>query len=434
MQQHDERSINEIIALQGWLYRRVGYFIGIGGLVMMALLPLVFSESDLPLGYVYASFAVFLFSSLLTYFFNYKQVLLSADQRQYKIIIHYQSILLLKSIVQIVVMVLLPYPYVWWLLLHVVFASIASWNLNRTIKSSYRYLDYSWREGRKYIEHYPAVFTRVKQIFFHHIATFALTQSSPLVIFAFGNLSMVALYANYMLITQALQSLVHSLFTGIHASVGNLVAGGDKEHIQRVFEELFSVRFLLAAVCCYCFMELMEPFIRVWIGASYVLPRSTLYLITAILFIVISRQAVESYIAAHGMYQDIMAPVVETILNIGLSCWLGFLWGIDGVLTGVLVSLIVVVLGWKPYFLFRYGLKRKFSIYVGMYFRHWVCLAIAYGVTRFFILLLPLPIIVNYWTFVVVACIHFIIFALLLTGLLWLLTPGMKSIVRRICH
>lgn len=434
LQQHDERSINEIIALQGWLYRRVGWFIGIGGMVMMALLPFVFSESDLPLGYVYASFAVFLFSSLLTYFFNYKQILLSADQRQYQIIIHYQSILLLKSVVQIVAMILLPHPYVWWLLLHVIFASVASWNLNRIVRTNYRYLVFSWKEGRKYIGHYSAVFTRVKQIFFHHVATFALTQSSLLVIYAFNNLSTVALYANYMLITQALQSLVHSLFTGIHASVGNLVAGGDKEHIQHVFEELFSVRFLLASVCCYCLLELMEPFVEVWIGASYVLPRSTLYLMTAILYINISRHAVEAYIAAHGMYQDVMAPVVETVLNIGLSCWFGYLWGMDGVLAGVLVSLVVVVLGWKPYFLFRYGLKQKYSVYAGMYFRHLACLAVAYVVARFVFSFLSLPLIVNYWTFVVVACVHFVIFAGMLTGLLWLVAPGMKSIVRRMCH
>ena len=60
--QHDERSINEIIALQGWLYRCIGCLIGVGGMVMMALLPFIFAGSGLSLGYIYASFAVFLYS------------------------------------------------------------------------------------------------------------------------------------------------------------------------------------------------------------------------------------------------------------------------------------------------------------------------------------------------------------------------------------
>lgn len=434
LQQHDECSINEIVALQGWLYRCVGCFVGVGGIMMMALLPFVFSESDLSLGYVYASFAVFLFSTLLTYFFNYKQVMLSADQRQYQIIIHYQSILLLKSGAQIVAVLLLPHPYVWWLLLHVVFEGIASWNLNRMIGKIYPNLTLSWREGRRYMERYPALLGKVKQILFHHIATFALTKSSSLVIFAFSNLSVVAIYTNYMMITSALQSLVHSLFTGIHAGVGNLVAGGDKERIHRVFEELFSVRFLLASVCSYCFLELVEPFVRVWIGTPYILPRSTLFLMTAILYVVISRQAVETYIAAHGMYQDVVAPIVETLLNVGLSCWFGYLWGMDGVLTGVLVSLVVVVLGWKPYFLFRYGLRQKISIYVWMYLRHLVCLVMTYVIVRWVILLMSLPSVTDYGTFLWVACVHFVIFTVLLTGLLWLVAPGMKSFILRICH
>ena len=434
LQQHDERSINEIIALQGWLYRRIGCFIGMGGIVIMVLLPFIFSNSNLPLGYIYASFAVFLFSSLLTYFFNYKQILLSAGQRQYRIVIHYQGILLLRSIVQIIAIVCLPYPYVWWLLLHVVFACIASWNLNLVIGNDYPYLVMSWKDGRRYLGRYPVLFTKVKQVFFHHIATFALTQSSSLIIFAFSNLATVALYANYMMISTALQSLVHSLFTGIHASVGNLVAVGNREHIQHVFEELFSIRFLLASVCCYCFVELMEPFVRIWIGATYILPQSTLYLMTAILYIIISRHAVEAYIAAHGMYQDVIAPVVETLLNIGLSCWFGYLWGIDGVLAGVLVSLVVVVLGWKPYFLFRYGLQQKFRIYVKMYLCHIVCLVIAYMINNVVIMLLPMPSITDYWTFFFVACVYFTIFVLVLTGLLWLVTPGMKSLISRMNH
>ena len=103
-------------------------------------------------------------------------------------------------------------------------------------------------------------------------------------------------------------------------------------------------------------------------------------------------------------------------------------------LTGVLVSLVVVVLGWKPYFLFHYGLKLNIGIYIRMYLRHLMCLVMAYVAIRCVLLLIPLPSIANYGIFVLVACVHFVIFAWLLTSLLWLVTPGMKSFIHRMYH
>ena len=62
-----------------------------------------------------------------------------------------------------------------------------------------------------------------------------------------------------------------------------------------------------------------------------------------------------------------------------------------------------------------------------------------YGILRkminnVIIMLLPMPFISNYWTFGLVACVYFTIFVLVLTGLLWLVTPGMKSLIHRIRH
>lgn len=430
--QHDEGRIREIITLQGWMYRRIGCMVGMSALILMLFFPHIFSKTDLPLGYAYATFGVFLYSTLLTYFFNYKQILFSSNQQQYQIILHYQSILLFKNIVQILAFLCLPSPYISWLLLQVVFATVASAQLHRAVNKHFPFLEKSAQDARTLMKRYPHLLTQIKQVFFHRLASFALTQSSPLIIFAYANLTLVALYGNYQLICLTVQKLVDSLFTGVHAGIGHLIAENNRQRILAVFQELFSIRFLLTCVCCYCLIQLMEPFICLWIGADYVMPRSTLYLITAILYINLSRQTVETYIAAHGMYQDIAAPIIETILNLGLSCLLGYFWGIDGILSGVLISLIVVVLGWKPYFLFRFGLKCKLRIYVRTYFVHLCCLSVAYFLTEGIKQLCPIPPIHHYMQFLGIGILHFLTFGGMLYGLLWLFTPGMKAFSRRI--
>ena len=432
LQQNDHQTIDEIVTLQGWLYQRIAYVVGLGAILFMAFFPLIFAHIEIPLGYAYASFGVFLYSSLLTYFTNYKQILLSASQQQYQVIYNYQSILLVKSLVQIVALIWLPYPYISWLVLQVIFATGASWQLHRAVRRLFPFLSLHKREGKHLIHRYPHLITKVKQVFFHHLASFALSQSSPLLIFAFTNLTTVALYGNYQLLVLTLQKVNNSFFTGIQSGIGHLVAEGNSQRIFQVFKELFSLRFLLAGICCYCLLELLEPFIQLWIGANYLLHPSTLYLICGILYINLSRQAVETYLAAHGMYQDIAAPIIEAALNIGLSCWFGYLWGIDGILIGVLTSLIIVVLGWKPYFLFRYGLKQKFSDYHRMYAVHLLCLGIAYYTIQLLQKVIPFPTIDSYGSFCVAGLLHFSIFSLLLGTFLGLCTSGMKGIFKRL--
>lgn len=95
---NDLRSINEIVSIQGWLYRRIAVIITIAACVLMCFFPLIFEKAKVPLWYTYASFCVCLFSALLGYVFNYKQIVLTADQKEYKITLNIQGIKVVKVI------------------------------------------------------------------------------------------------------------------------------------------------------------------------------------------------------------------------------------------------------------------------------------------------------------------------------------------------
>ena len=57
------------------------------------------------------------------------------------------------------------------------------------------------------------------------------------------------------------------------------------KRIQQVFWELSSLRFLIASFLTFALYHLMDPFITVWLGEEYILPRSVLIVILTNFFI-----------------------------------------------------------------------------------------------------------------------------------------------------
>jgi len=357
----DKDSINRIVTFNGLIYKRIACIIIIASCILMCFFPLIFAKMSLPIWYAYASFLVLLFSSLLGYFVNYKQLVLSADQKDYKIQYSYKLSMLLKVVIQIIALQILPNPYICWLLLEVIFTIIGALSLNHVIKKTYPYLKHSGDTFKKLRADYPEMMVKIKQLFVQKISGFVLFQTSPLIIYALTTMSLVALYGNYQLIIQGLISLLAAMFNSMVAGIGNLIASSKTDYVLKVFFQLYSLRFYIISVLSYGAWIFGQPFILWWIGDEYLLPKSTLAIMVLTFFFYTNRYIIYDYLSAYGFFGDIWASITEVVLNIGLSIILGLYWGMDGVLTGVLLSIILISIFWKPFYLFKIKLKTGFS-------------------------------------------------------------------------
>ncbi len=427
----DEERINDIVSFQGLIYRRVALFILVGGVILSFFFPWFFEKMRLPLWYAYASFGVLLFSSLLGYFFNYRQVLLLADQQDYRHILSYKSVFLVKVLVQMWAVSRFADGYVWWLILEGLFAVVATVSLDVTVRHTYPFLRETGKRLGELRRQYPEMERRVKQIFLHKLGSFVVSQSSPVIIYAFTTLSLVAYYGNYMIIVMAVTSLVTALFSSMGGAVGSLVAEGNKGRILSVFGELFSVRFLFIATFTFAMVIASPALISVWIGPEYVLPELTVALITVNMYLYVSRATVDNFLLAYGLYSDVYSPPVMVTLNLGLSILFGSLWGLNGILLGVDISLFAILFCWEPYYLFTRGLKTPYLRYVRLYARH-LLLGLVAAVPAWLVYrLLPVHG-ANPWATLGMAVLPCLLYLLILAFLLTVTRSGLDRFLHRL--
>jgi O-antigen/teichoic acid export membrane protein len=430
----DNETVNEIVYLQKYLYRRIAWIIIVGALILMAFFPLIFKKMELPLWYAYSSFLVLLLSAMLGYFVNYKQIVLVAAQMEYKIMFVTRTCTITKTIIQIIAISNFSNPYVWWVIIEGAFAIISSALIDTVTRRNFHFQRTESCTYRQLKEKYNTLLVKVKQIFFHKISAFALGQSSGLIIYAYVSLSMVAIYGNYNALVYCASSLMTTFFNGINASVGDLVAEGDKKRILSVFYEVFSTKFYFVVLICFGAFLYASPFINIWIGQQYLLSEETVFLIVLSYYISLTRTTVDSFLSAYGQFQDIWAPVVEATTNITASIALGYLWGLNGVLIGVLISVFLVIFLWKPFFLFTKGFKVNYMNYVKMYAKHIVALLIALKLWDWVVSLFPEFSVDSWIQLFVTALINVSIFGVLLFIVMLMLNCEIKYSLKRLYY
>ena len=362
LQEDNHDKINEVMSMLAFLYRCIGFVILGGGIIVSIFFPWWFDSLSTGLPLVYFAFYAFLLSAVMGYMFNYRQLLVSANQRQYLVNAWFQSITILQSIVQI----LLAWYYrnLWlWVAVGLIFTIVGIIAFNIRIRQLYPWLNVSLSDGRRNLHRYPEVLRKTRQVFVQKIKDFILYRSDELLVGIFVNVVQVAFYGNYTIITSKLNYLVNILSDGMNAGVGNLVAEGNDQNTMKVFWELTAVRFLIVGIVVFGLLLFLQPFVTCWFGREYRLDDIIIYLLVFNIFIYLSRGVVEMFISAHGLFSDIWAAWTELAVNIIVTICLAPFFGIVGILLGKIISVFFIAMFWKPYFLFSKGLHKSVYVY-----------------------------------------------------------------------
>ncbi len=362
IQANDHKKINEVISMLAFLYLCIGLIIGGVGIAISMFFPFWFDNLNIGLPLVYFTFYAFLAQSMSGYIINYRQLLLSASQKQYVISAYFQTIGIIQSVLQIALAYFWHNLYVW-VIVGLIFTVIGCIILNIRIRKEYPWLSVNIMAGRKMLHLYPEILKKTRQVFTLKIKDLVLYRSDELLVGAFVSVSHVALFGNYTMIINKLIYIVNILADGMSAGVGNLIAEGNKKNIMKVFWEMTATRFFIMGMVIFPLLMFIQPTICCWVGSQYLLSTLIVYLLIINLFLRLQYITVNMFVVASGLYDDVWTNWCELAINLTVTLALAPHLGIVGILFGKILSVFFFNVFWKPYYLFNRGFHENVSVY-----------------------------------------------------------------------
>jgi len=362
----DEEQISALMNLFSKAYRLIGTIIAVAGVVLYPFID--FFVKDIPdVSHIGIIYGMFLANTALSYFFSYRRILITADQRDWINTVNQSIFLIVQNLLQIALL-LFTKQYLLYLGTQIACTLLSNILIARRSDKLYPFLRKN-RDKRVSQEAFRGIRKNVVAMLMHQISSVAVTGTDNMMI-AWANITLLANYSNYTLITQTLSTILRQIFSAVTASVGNLVATEDISRQRILFNRVFFVNFWLYGFISAALGVMLDPFITAWAPDGYLLSRTTTMLIVINFYLFGMRRTNIMFVDACGLFWPLRYKgIAEAAINLVASFYFLIVLklGINGVLLGTVVSSLTTNFWWEPFVVIRKHFKQKLSIYFAQY-------------------------------------------------------------------
>ncbi|MFY9263637.1 MAG: hypothetical protein GX483_07665 [Actinomycetaceae bacterium] len=349
-------QIRALMDLYRKAYWTIALIVGVTGLLLSFKLQWFIKEMpDIPNLQLY--FLIFVANTAVSYLYSYKGSLIQADQKQYIVSLWQYGFTLLMCVTQITILLLFE-SYLGFLLTMLAATFFQNFSISLVTDRMYPFL--KDKEPLEKIE--PDTLDKIKKNTFalvlHKVAGIASTPTTNLILSTFIGLQVVAVYANYLLFTNALQRLIDKVFDAAVASVGNLGVTAGRDRQLAVFNVALYINAFLGALVAVPLLAVFANAMYLFFGESYVFEFHIELAIVALFFLKTIRTAALSFTSAFGLYWFTRwKAVIETIVLVLLSLVAAQYFGIVGILVANSFTSLFVSGAIEGYMLFKHGFK-----------------------------------------------------------------------------
>lgn len=357
----DYTKLSQIMRLYKRVYRIIGTVILFIGLLIVPFLDVIIKNKPDIEGLTFY-YLLFLFNSVLSYwFFAYMSSLLQADQRA-SVISNYSTIFnLIKTVVQIVLLLAFKNFTIYLIvqMLCTIFQNVA---IAVRVKKDYPIFSNSKEELPR--QEKKRIFDDVKALMLQKISFKILNTSDSIIISAFVGLNWVGLLSNFIMIEEAIVAVLSQVTSAISASLGNLFVESDDETGYIMFKRVDFMNYWLYAFSAIALITLSNPFVKIWLGENYLLSNIVIVALFSRFFIEGYINTMSTFRSALGLFkQGKYLPLVVAVLNIVLSIGLSYPLGLAGVLFATPISRLCINGWYMPLVIHRDGFNKPVKPY-----------------------------------------------------------------------
>lgn len=279
------------------------------------------------------------------------------------------KVTIVVNIIQIILLYLTK-NYILYLCLNIISVLIQNILISLKCNKMYPYIKQNTNEKIKK-EDIIELKNNISALCIYKIGIVILNGTDNLIISKIIGVVAVGLYSNYLLITNALTTVISQIFNAITASIGNMVTTDNEQKSESILEKLQFLNFWIYSVTSICLFVLINSFIKIWVGEEYCLTTIVAFLIALNFYIYGMQSVVSSFRDAYGLFvQGKYRPIIMVIVNIIVSIPLAMKIGIAGVVIGTIVSRLFVIGIWDPIVVYKYGFKMKVKKYFITYYKY----------------------------------------------------------------
>ena len=349
---NNKKKISILMRLYAKIYNVIGIVILIIGVCLIPFLDIFIKDQPSINGLIYI-YVMFLLDTVLSYFFSYKRSLITADQKEYILSITRSIFILIKTILQIA-MLLLTKNYFLYLCIQIVTTLCENLMISYIVDKKYSYLkEYNGKLTR---EETKEIIDNVKALFIYKFATVFLGGIDNLVISMKLGIIWVAKYSNYTLIINAIFNIINMFISSITASIGNFIVLKSEQEQELLLERISFIVFMIFGFCSTCLYCLLNPFIKIYCGDDYLLNQNVISLIIINFYIQGMMTPIWTFRTTKGLFvQGKWRPIISAAINFVLSFVLADYLGIAGIILATIIARVVTNLWFDPYIIYKKG-------------------------------------------------------------------------------
>lgn len=416
----DNQTVKAIMQLLKRVYYYIGIIILLIGVSITPFLDYYIKDNTIEnLKYFYL---FFLFANALSYFFSYKWILLTADQKEYIVNYYHSIFLIILTILQIIFLFL--FKSYWSFVILMLFVKVFEYNyISSKANKLYPFLNDKSQDilplGIK-----NNIIKNTRALMVNKFSILIGTSSFSIIASKYIGLEVVGLYGNYVLILGAAATFCVQVFKTLTSFIGSMLINNNVKQNLKIFNILFYASAWLGAIIFNFLSVGLNEFVILWLGLDMQLEYSVIILMLLNFYLIYMQNTVTLFKEGAGLYwQERFRPILESISNICLSLFLVRIYGILGIILGNVLSRLLTSFWIEPYILFKNAIDVPFFNYLKQYFEYTVLIFVTASINVYITDSLFQN--VSIMTFIIKIILSFII-----TNVLWLVIFGRRKEMR----